>query len=163
MSSKRLPASDRDAALLDELLETLKSRALRITRPRVEMLRCLLAAQQPMSIEELRTRAGSRGEPLIFTTVFRFMLELERLKLARRVHVSPSLAHFELSLPHRHRDHLVCHGCGQVTTIEEECPVGELERRIARRYGFTEVTHSLEFFGLCSACTQHSGKSSSRQ
>lgn len=126
--------------------------ALRITKPRVSLLKCLLGAARPMSIDELRAQAAPAGAPLIFTTVYRFLLELERLKLARRVHVSPSIAHFELSLPNRHHDHLVCNGCGLVTAIEEQCPVGELERQIASRYGFTGVSHSLEFHGLCPTC-----------
>lgn len=161
MPSRTPAAKSPHAALLSELLETLKANGLRVTQPRIAMLECLLHAPQPMSIDEVRTQAGPGREELIWTTVYRFLLELERLKLVRRVHVSESLAHFELSLPHRHHDHLVCNGCGTVKTLEESCPVTELERRIASRYGFTEVTHSLEFHGLCPSCSHqqpHAGK-----
>ena len=81
------------------------------------------------------------------------MALLEELKLARKVNLGRASSYFELVDSGHHRDHLVCTDCGQVTPLEGTCPVEHLERQIARKHGFTQVTHSLEFFGRCGDCS----------
>jgi Fe2+ or Zn2+ uptake regulation protein len=34
----------------------------------------------------------------------------------------------------------------------DSCPVEKVEQAIGKRYGFTDVRHSLEFFGKCAEC-----------
>jgi Fur family ferric uptake transcriptional regulator len=51
-----------------------------------------------------------------------------------------------------HHHHLVCRVCGR--TVEFDLPT--LERsaeKVARENGFTDVSHDLEIFGICSACS----------
>jgi Fe2+ or Zn2+ uptake regulation protein len=36
----------------------------------------------------------------------------------------------------------------------EECFPQELERRIANGNGFAQITHKLEFFGVCPKCQE---------
>ena len=50
-----------------------------------------------------------------------------------------------------HHHHLVCRSCG--TTVE--LPADEVEAwaaKVARRHGYTDVTHTVEVFGRCAAC-----------
>ncbi len=138
---------------LDALLAALRRDGLRITANRRHILRALLAARGPLSLEEIQTQATADGSRPDFATVFRMMGTLERLGLAQRVHLGRASSHFELVDPRRHHDHLVCVDCGRVTLLEDVCPVEKLERRIARQYGYRDVTHSLEFFGHCQECT----------
>jgi Fe2+ or Zn2+ uptake regulation protein len=35
----------------------------------------------------------------------------------------------------------------------EECFPADVEAKIGRRHGFTQISHRLEFFGLCARCT----------
>jgi Fur family ferric uptake transcriptional regulator len=50
-----------------------------------------------------------------------------------------------------HHHHLVCRQCGR--TVEVSGPsVEQWTQRTADEHGFSDVTHSLEIFGLCSAC-----------
>lgn len=149
------------ALSLDALLATLRRDGLRITANRRNILRALLAARGPLSLEEIQTQAAAHGKDggkarPDFATVFRMMGTLERLGLAQRVHLGRASSHFELLDPRRHHDHLVCVDCGRVTLLEDVCPVQELERRIARQYGYRDVKHSLEFFGHCQECTTRS-------
>jgi Fe2+ or Zn2+ uptake regulation protein len=46
----------------------------------------------------------------------------------------------------------VCRDCGEVVLIDIPCPIGDAEKTIARQYGFRDLSHSLEFFGICSNC-----------
>ena len=141
---------------LDGLTERLRRQGLRMTPNRRYLLRALLAAEVPQSLEQLQATAARYspvGEPPDFATVFRLMTLLEELRLARKVNLGRSSSHYELTDGRHHRDHLVCTNCNVVTPLEGICPVEKLERQIARTHGYTRLTHSLEFFGLCGACS----------
>lgn len=157
MSTAEEPAKQ-PPLTLERITARLRERGLRITRNRVNILEALLAAREPLSLEEIQSRAGVHGrdageEAPDFATVFRLLTLLEELGLAHRVALGRARTHYELSDPRKHYDHLVCTACGVVRLMEEECPVGKFERRLGRKYGFTEVTHSLQFFGRCPDCT----------
>jgi len=50
-----------------------------------------------------------------------------------------------------HHHHLVCRSCGR--TVEVEGPAVETwADGVARRHGFTDVSHTLEVFGTCPDC-----------
>jgi Fe2+ or Zn2+ uptake regulation protein len=34
----------------------------------------------------------------------------------------------------------------------DSCPVEKVERQIGKRYGYSEIRHSLEFLGKCRKC-----------
>lgn len=139
----------------DGLTDTLRGKGLRLTTNRRNLLRALLDAEVPRSLEQLQAAAAAYHpdhEAPDFATVFRLMSLLEDLKLARKVHLGRASSHYELTDGRHHRDHLVCTDCGRVTPLEGTCPVEKLESEIAREHGYTQVTHSLEFFGVCGPC-----------
>lgn len=145
------------ALTLDALTDLLRNKGLRLTTNRRNLLRALLDAEVPRSLEELQSSAAgyhSNGEAPDFATVFRMMSLLEELKLARKVNLGRASSYYELTDGRHHRDHLVCTDCGQVTPLAGTCPVEKLESRIAREHGYTRVTHSLEFFGVCGPCSE---------
>jgi Fur family ferric uptake transcriptional regulator len=148
----------REPFTLAGLEALLRRKGLRMTANRRGILRALLEAESPLSLEQIKT-AGAKhvpdgdGDAPDFATVFRMMTLLEELKLARKVNLGRALSFYELTDSDHHRDHLVCTDCGQVTPLEGMCPVERLERQIARKHGFTQLTHSLEFFGLCGDCS----------
>ena len=50
-----------------------------------------------------------------------------------------------------HHHHLVCRGCG--TTVEMQGSTAEKwAADVAREHGFTDVTHTIEIFGVCAGC-----------
>ncbi len=50
-----------------------------------------------------------------------------------------------------HHHHLVCRDCGR--TVEVEGPAVERwAEQTARLHGFTDVSHTLEVFGVCATC-----------
>jgi Fe2+ or Zn2+ uptake regulation protein len=146
----------REPFTLPGLEALLRRKGLRMTDNRRAILRVLLEAESPLSLEQIQTAGGKlspRGDAPDFATVFRMMTLLEELKLARKVNLGRASSFYELTDSDHHRDHLVCTDCGQVTPLEGMCPVERLERQIARKHGFTHLTHSLEFFGLCGDCS----------
>ncbi len=135
-------------------MDALHHAGLRMTENRRAILRVLRAAHAPLSLEEIRERSAHDGGKPDFATVFRTMEQLEQLKLAHKVNLERSSSYFELVDPSSHHDHLVCVGCGRVVPILDDCPVEAMEHTLAAKHGFTELRHSLEFFGRCPECSR---------
>jgi len=57
---------------------------------------------------------------------------------------------YEFKTNHHHH-HLVCTSCGRVQDVEANV-VEKLENEIQKNKNFKVQSHSMEFFGLCSAC-----------
>lgn len=137
---------------LDSILELLRSHGLRITKSRQRILETLLAAQEPLSLEEIQRRSRDGDAAPDFATVFRVMMLLENLHVAQKVLLNRSCSYFELVDPQQHYDHIVCIECGRITLMIDSCPVERLEHAIGKKYGYVDLRHSLEFFGRCPEC-----------
>jgi Fur family ferric uptake transcriptional regulator len=137
---------------LKAILELFRSHGLRITKSREKILETLLAAEEPLSLEEIQRRSSQDDVAPDFATVFRVMTLLENLHVAQKVLLNRSCSYFELVDPRQHYDHIVCTECGRVTLMIDSCPVEELEHAIGKKYGYVDLRHSLEFFGKCPEC-----------
>jgi Fe2+ or Zn2+ uptake regulation protein len=137
---------------LDSIVEALRAQGMRITKNRVQILRTLLTAKAPLSLDEIQEQSGTEGVLPDYATVFRVMTLLEDLRIAQKVNLNRSCSYYELIDPQQHYDHIVCTECGKVTLMVDECPVEKVERKIERQYGYSDLRHSLEFFGKCPEC-----------
>jgi Fur family transcriptional regulator, ferric uptake regulator len=146
------PHSPLSELSLEAIIALLHSRGLRVTKGRQKILETLLHATEPLSLEEIQQRSVVDGVTPDYATVFRVMAMLEELRVAQRVQLNRSCSYFELLDPQQHYDHLICTHCGRVTLMVDSCPVEKVEQAIGKRYGFTDVRHSLEFFGKCPEC-----------
>lgn len=137
---------------LGAIVELLRANGMRITKNRRQILDTLLRAGKPLSLDEIQTRAGVAGDAPDYATVFRVMTLLESFQIAQRVHLNRPCSYYELVDPQQHYDHIICTECGRVTLMIDSCPVERVERKIEKQYGFSEIRHSLEFFGKCREC-----------
>ena len=135
---------------MDAIVELLRANGMRITRNRLQILEALLRAEKPLSLDEIQTRID--GDAPDYATVFRVMTLLESLQIAQKVHLNRSCSYYELVNPQQHYDHIICTECGRVTVMIDSCPVEKVERKIEEQYGFSQIRHSLEFFGKCWEC-----------
>jgi Fe2+ or Zn2+ uptake regulation protein len=138
---------------LEGILSVLRAQGLRVTDGRRLILQVLFDADHPLSLQEIQDLAAARGAGIDYATVFRMVTLLETLRFVHKVHLQKPCSYYELTDPSRHYDHVVCTQCGKVVVLDLPCPVGESERVIAERYGFTGLSHSLQFFGSCPDCT----------
>ena len=125
---------------------------MRITASRRHILDVLFETKVPLSLQDIQDLADARGGGPDYATVFRMMSLLESLGLVHKVNLQRSCSYYELQDPSKHYDHIVCTSCGKVVLLDMPCPLGEAEKFIANRYGFQNLTHSLEFFGQCPDC-----------
>jgi Fur family ferric uptake transcriptional regulator len=136
----------------EAIVDLLREHGMRITRNRTRILDALLQADKPLSLDEIQSRAGLKGSVPDYATVFRVMTVLESLQIAQKVHLNRSCSYYELLDPRQHYDHIICTECGNVTVMVDSCPVEKVERQIEQQYGYSEIRHSLEFFGKCWRC-----------
>ena len=138
---------------LDAIVDLLRANGMRITKNRIQIIDTLLRAEKPLSLDEIQRRTGAEAGVPDYATVFRVMTVLENLQVAQKVNLNRSCSYYELVNPQQHYDHIICTECGSVTLMIDACPVEKVERKIEKRYGFSDVRHSLEFFGKCRQCT----------
>ena len=136
----------------EAIVDLLREHGMRITKNRTRILDALLQADKPLSLDEIQSRAGLKGSVPDYATVFRVMTLLESLQIAQKVHLNRSCSYYELLDPRQHYDHIICTECGNVTVMVDSCPVEKLERQIEQQYGYSEIRHSLEFYGKCWKC-----------
>lgn len=137
-------------APLNDPAHELRQRARKVTGPRRAILEALEREEHPQTIREIHERVGACCD---LATIYRAMHLLEKIGLVKRFDFGDGSARYEWigRKEHAHHHHLVCTDCARVVEIEE-CFPAELEAKVAACNGFTEISHRLEFFGICPEC-----------
>ena len=127
----------------------LREHGFRATFGRVALLNALKNIGKPVAVDQVVTRV--RGK-LDQANAYRALEAFMKRGLVRRINFGHDYAHYELAQG-KHHHHLVCDSCGKVSDVEIRDT--EMERAALRgARDFKSVrTHSLEFFGMCWACT----------
>lgn len=127
---------------------------LRNTRQSAAIELVLQEADGFRTAQELFDEVRGRGHKIGLTTVYRHLNLLAEIGSADVVHRGDGEAQFRLCGPsaepdvENHHHHLVCRVCGR--SVEVSGPeVEEWADRVAAAAGYTEITHTLEVFGLC--------------
>lgn len=123
---------------------------MRPTRQRAAVASALGASDTFRSAQEIHEVLRASGESVGLTTVYR---TLQAMADAGEVDVlrPEGEAVYRRCRSDGHHHHLVCRACG--TTVE--LPAAEVEAwtaTVARRHGFSDVSHTVEVFGLCRSC-----------
>lgn len=147
----RNEATKKPGAGLERLVDGLRRRDRRLTAPRRAILETMQRHPHPMTNRQIR--AALRDCPCDLATIYRSMQLLEEMKLVEKLEFGDGIARYQIAEGHsrEHHHHLICTRCELVVEIAECLPPG-LESTLAERHGFAEVTHRLEFFGVCADC-----------
>jgi Fur family transcriptional regulator, ferric uptake regulator len=123
------------------------------TRSQERIVKLLKSLNSAISAQDLYIELRNRKQNMGLATVYR---SLESLKLQGQVQVR-TLPNGEsvYSSVQQDRHHFTCVNCGVSTPIDE-CPVHALEDKLENSLRFKVYYHTLEFFGLCDKCHQHS-------
>ena len=140
--------SSRAGSPLDLACARLKSAGLRITQPRVAIIEALIRRGQPASIEQLHQDLANDACDLV--TVYRCLAVFEELGLVRRCFFHNGTGLYEINLDDSHHHRIICKSCGKVERIDASFT--ENTERLLRERGYEQVTHLVEFFGVCPDC-----------
>jgi Fur family ferric uptake transcriptional regulator len=134
---------------LDKLLQELRKSALRVTEPRVAVLEILLKKHGPFTVEEIHKRISSGVCDL--ATIYRTVSVLEKSNIIKRCEFGDGTARYELyEREEHHHHHLVCKVCKKIEILDD-CELHNIDQ-FAKKRGFSDISHSLEFFGICPEC-----------
>ncbi|BCJ58721.1 Fur family transcriptional regulator [Micromonospora endophytica] len=129
--------------------ELLRSRGLRVTRPRLAVLDVLHGGGH-LEVEEITRRVRERLDSVSTQAVYDVLGALSRAGLSRRIEPAGRPALYEARVGDNHH-HVVCRSCGEIADID--CAVGSapcLDPGPAD--GFLVDEAEVTFWGLCPAC-----------
>ena len=103
------------------------------------------------SAQDLYAALRSRGSSIGLATVYRRLQEMAgRGEVDSLRNESGEVLYRRCAEP-THHHHLICRSCGLTREVAEP----NIERwadTVAAEFGFSEIEHQVELFGVCSAC-----------
>ncbi len=131
--------------------DLLRAAKLKVTRPRTAILDLLAAKHGPFTSEEIHAAVTrTPGIACDLVTIYRCLAKFEDLGLINRCDFGDGAVRYELRHKDHHHHHIICRSCRRVEPLPN-CPV-ESETIRLPKLAFKDVTHRLEFFGLCPDC-----------
>ena len=122
----------------------------RATKQRAAVVDLLDEINDFRSAQELHDELRKRGEGIGLTTVYRTLQSLAEAEEVDVLRTDSGEAIYRRCSSHHHH-HLVCRQCGY--TVEIEGPAVERwSAKIASSNGFSDIRHTVEIVGTCSAC-----------
>jgi Fur family ferric uptake transcriptional regulator len=114
------------------------------------VLHALGQAQGFVSAQQLHKQLTQHGSAIGLATVYRTLNTLVADSLADSLVNAGETLFRDCSKDHHH--HLICNGCGIVVEIEAQ-QAEAWASKVAAEHGFTDVSHTIDIFGLCQKCT----------
>ena len=119
---------------------------------RFQVLESFLKLEHHVSMNDIIGQLAKDGVNLDEGFVAESMEQLCRFGFANRVDFDRDntvlYEHRHLGV---HHDHMVCTKCGAILEFRDEA-MEEIQKKVARAYGFYMLQHKMEIYGLCSAC-----------
>ncbi|MDQ3019504.1 MAG: transcriptional repressor [Bacteroidota bacterium] len=135
---------------VEEFKVILNSRSQRITSPRLEILSTLKSNHNPLTISEIHGKI--KNKKIDLATVYRTINLFTGLGIVNEIDFKDEYKRYELVYDRHHHHHIVCKKCKRVENVEA-CVLEGLEKFLNKR-GYTDISHSLEFFGVCENCNK---------
>jgi Fe2+ or Zn2+ uptake regulation protein len=134
-----------------ELLESrLRDAGLRVTAPRLAVLRVLAESQDHPRVDQVIERVRSSGVPISTQAAYDVCEALHRVALAARIELAGGPVRYEARVGDNHH-HMVCRRCGH--TVDVDCATGEAPcLQPADAHGFAVEQAEVTYWGLCPSC-----------
>jgi Fe2+ or Zn2+ uptake regulation protein len=129
--------------------ELLRSRGLRVTRPRLAVLE-VLAAGGHLDVDEIAHRVRQRLDSVSTQAIYDVLGALSEAGLSRRIEPAGGPAHYEARVGDNHH-HVVCRSCGEISDVD--CVIGAAPcLDPAPTHGYLIDEAEVTFWGLCPSC-----------
>jgi Fur family ferric uptake transcriptional regulator len=154
-----MTVSAREQSLDARAEALLRAAGQRVTKPRVAVLSCVLAAggDHP-SAEEVLNQVALRNAGVHRATVYRTLDGLAAAGVLRHVQLDRGLTAYHVVEPapvHEHL-HAQCAGCGRVVDLPPEI-LGDTADRVRKISGFELDASHVALSGSCKDCAGHDG------
>ncbi|NMH96659.1 Fur family transcriptional regulator [Pseudonocardia acidicola] len=132
------------------------NRIVRATRQRAAVSALLDRLDDFRSAQEIHEQLRRSGEGIGLTTVYRTLQALADSGEVDVLRTGTGEAVYRRCDSAEHHHHLVCRRCGRAVEIEGPA-VESWAQRVADEHGYTELSHTVEIFGLCRECAAERG------
>jgi Fur family ferric uptake transcriptional regulator len=126
----------------------------RATRQRAAVIATLAGLDGFSTVQEIHDALTTRGDQVALTTVYRTLQALAEANDIDSLIDSDGHARYrrcgQAAGPHHH---LVCRSCGLTVIVGGES-VDHWASTTAEEYGFTDIGHAPDLFGLCPRCSE---------
>jgi len=124
----------------------IKEAGLKVTKPRVEILKLLESSdKQHFGAEEIYHELLAKDIKVGIATVYRVLTQFVAAGLVIKHNFEGDQCVFELDRG-EHHDHMVDMKTGKIIEFHDEI-IEERQRQIAKEHGFTLLEHSLTLYG----------------
>lgn len=124
---------------------------VRSTRQRSAVIALLDELDGFRSAQELHDELRRRGENIGLTTVYRTLQALATADLVDTVRTDTGESMYRRCAAPDHHHHLVCRECGSAVEVSGR-EVEAWAAEVAAEHGFSNVSHTIELFGVCRDC-----------
>ena len=126
---------------------------VRATRQRAAVWSLLETSDEFRSAQDLHDELRRSGEGIGLTTVYRRLQSMAASGVVDTLRTESGEALYRRCSP-QHHHHLVCRRCGATVEVRGK-QVETWAARIAREHEFSEVSHTIEIFGVCRQCADN--------
>ncbi len=134
-----------------KFIKYLKSKSLKLTQQRLDILQIFLKSETHVSAEELFKSLHDSHPGIGYSTVYRTLKLLKDADIAKENHFRDGFIRYESAFNRHNHDHIICVKCDSIFEFENE-EIEKLQERVAASIGFKIVDHQLEIYGICSKC-----------
>lgn len=146
--------TDEYRASIEKMETVLKSSGYRLTAQRIGILEVLYQNKEKhLTVEKIHKLAKGSMPKVSVATVYKTMLQLEKIGLLYRISIYGYCSRYQLIPPeneNRHR-HFVCTRCGKIQDIDPK-GFSQAEQQLEKRYGISIENQNLLYYGVCKEC-----------
>ena len=129
----------------------LRKSGYRATPSRIAILEAFRSSKNPLSAQEIIEMLPATIDQ---ATVYRNLKSLEGKGVIKQIDLRHNHAHYELADLKEHH-HLICLRCGRIEDVHHCGALAVQDAVLKSSKHFSEIrSHSLEFYGLCTACSK---------
>lgn len=149
---------ERAQAFEEQALAALRDGGLRLTSPRVQVVRALGESNRPLTANEIHSRIAASGGRVDSVSVYRILAALQSVGVVHRIGAVDAYYACGLNEDRVHNtQHLVCSECGCVDEVDLAEAVTHSVGEEADRRGFRVADIRLEVLGECAHCQSKEG------
>ena len=122
------------------------------TRQQTAVAEALASVDGFTSAQALHGVLRQRGQSVGLTTVYRHLQSLADAGAVDVLRTDEGESVYRRCVGDEHHHHLVCRQCGATVEVTGKA-VETWAASVASSHGFTDISHTLEVFGVCPACS----------
>ena len=138
----------------EKLKEIVKSKGLKYSIQREEILKVLYNSNKHLTPEEIYQEVKKINSSIGLATVYRALSFLENEGLVNSISFGIEGKKYELNRG-SHHDHMICLNCNKIIEFYDD-ELEALQEKIAKKLGFKLITHELNMYGICKDCQKRS-------